>query len=1037
MRISGFAAVLPPLMFLLRLLLLHVLLLQMASVARAADGDLAPLHRYSYQTWSTEYGLPQVSVRDIIHTSDGLVWVATENGLARFDGVAFHTYTATTTPAFTSSWITRLYRDRHDRLWAASLRELVSYENGEFRRHALPEAQIGRVLAMTMDARDRMWIAADQLLVADDSGQFQIAPHWRGRASALIAVADDIWVAGEDGRYARAGKDGVWQQFNLPDGRDLIINDLLWHDGYLWLATSRGLYRHDAQSGRVELRVADVSINSMDRDRSGMIWAGGDANLLRVRGDQLVENVDAYGPAGFPSILRVRVADDDGIWLGSIQSGVRHLWRARAERLAEREGLRDARVWSFLADGDAVLVGHNTGVDRLQHGSFTPVINSSADESPVAYALVRDADAALWIGTRRGLWRTGVDGKRERFDELRDARINGLLRARDDSIWIASSSGLFRAGRERPVQLQAIGDAAGLDEKQVRFVFEDRDGRFWIGTENGLFVQHQQRFQRIRDAELGDAFVTTILQTSNGDMVIGTYDRGLRVLPASSAPSESENWRRFTTVQGLPGDGVFYLGEHRGMLVVAYSNGAYRFSLAQLSGAGELAIDMLVLDEGEQTGRARIRCCNGAGNGKGLIVADDLLLPTLAGVLRVALDAPSPAEPVAQIHAVETAQGAVPLRLPLRLDSAQRSLTVRYGVSDFRHARQLRYRYRLVGSDENWHEVGDRTFALYDGLGAGEFVFEVQARHVFRPWGPVTRVTVLVPERFAESIWFRVLIAVLALALLLLWVRWRERRLLAQKMALELEVAARTRELQNVNRDLARINQQLQEASITDPLTGLRNRRFLGEQIATLLADLKRARDRHGDQQVLGMFLIDVDHFKEVNDRYGHAIGDRVLCRVANALRQVNRGSDYLLRWGGEEFLAVVPHIDASELSSLAERYRQAVAQMATAADEPGRLTVSIGYAGHPLSQAQADRSWQTTLSVADFALYAAKSAGRNRHATVQLRVEDLDRYTDERLIAQLSGWCEQGQAQLYIEPAPDTSEHAGRSPRATLTDEQ
>lgn len=1027
MRKSGFMAMLA--------LLSCVLLI--ASVASAADDEQVPLHRFSYQTWSTEYGLPQVSVRDIIHSSDGLVWVATENGLARFDGVAFHTYTATTTPAFTSSWITRLFRDRYDRLWAASLRELVVYENGEFRRHALPEVQIGRILAMAMDSRDRMWIAADRLLVADDTGQFQIAPHWRGRATALVAVADDIWVAGEDGRYARAGKDGVWQQFTLPDAQDLLINDLLWHDGQLWLATSRGLYRHDLQTGRVELRVADVNINSMDVDRSGMIWAGGEANLLRVRGDQLLENVDAQGNAGFPSILRVRVAADDGIWLGSIQSGVRHLWRARAEKLAEIEGLRDARVWNFLADGDGVLVGHNAGVDRLQDERFSTLIDSRNDESPVAYALVRDAEAALWLGTRRGLWRINADGSRMRFDELRDARINGMLRARDDSIWIASSSGLFRAARDNPAQLQAISDARGLDEKQVRYVFEDRDGRFWIGTENGLFVQHQQGFERIREAELGDAFVTTILQTSSGDMVIGTYDRGLRVLPASSSPSEGEHWRRFTSVQGLPGDGVFYLGEHRGMLVVAYSNGAYRFSLAQLSGAGELAIDMLVLDEGDQTGRARIRCCNGAGNGKGLIVGDDLLLPTLAGVLRVALDAPPPAEPVAQIHSVETAQGAVPLRLPLRLDGAQRSLTVRYGSSDFRYARQLRYRYRLSGSDENWHEVGDRTFALYDGLGAGEFVFEVQARHIFRPWGPVTRVPVVVPERFAESVWFRVLIMIVALTLLLIWVRWRERRLLAQKMALELEVAARTRELQNVNRDLARINQQLQEASITDPLTGLRNRRFLGEQIATLLAELKRARDRDGEQQVLGLFLIDVDHFKEVNDRYGHAIGDRVLCRVANALRQVNRGSDYLLRWGGEEFLAVVPHIDAAELLPLAERYRQAVAQMATAADEPGRLTVSIGYAGHPLRSLQADRSWQTTLSVADFALYAAKSAGRNRHATLRLLLDDLDLYTDERLIAQLAGWCENGQAQLLIEPAPEATGNNGRAQQSALVDDR
>ena len=120
-----------------------------------------------------------------------------------------------------------------------------------------------------------------------------------------------------------------------------------------------------------------------------------------------------------------------------------------------------------------------------------------------------------------------------------------------------------------------------------------------------------------------------------------------------------------------------------------------------------------------------------------------------------------------------------------------------------------------------------------------------------------------------------------------------------QRTALEDQVQARTRELHAANA-------RLEKASQTDPLTGLRNRRYLANQIPADLAYYDRERKRSGDyDQVLVFALVDLDFFKRVNDQHGHRAGDQVLLQVAQVLGSLARSSDYLARWGGEEFLLV------------------------------------------------------------------------------------------------------------------------------------
>lgn len=188
-----------------------------------------------------------------------------------------------------------------------------------------------------------------------------------------------------------------------------------------------------------------------------------------------------------------------------------------------------------------------------------------------------------------------------------------------------------------------------------------------------------------------------------------------------------------------------------------------------------------------------------------------------------------------------------------------------------------------------------------------------------------------------------------------------------------------------LNRELQRANVVLQEASLTDPLTGLRNRRYFS---ATIEADVEQALRSHTDQhdphtRDLVFYLIDADNFKDVNDRYGHDIGDKVLMEMSRRISSSIRHSDVLVRWGGEEFLIVSRYTDRNEAELLAHRVLAAVADLPFTlndSEEKIHRTCSLGWAPFPwFSENPRLVNYEEVLSLADRGLQTAKQMGRNR----------------------------------------------------------
>jgi len=182
------------------------------------------------------------------------------------------------------------------------------------------------------------------------------------------------------------------------------------------------------------------------------------------------------------------------------------------------------------------------------------------------------------------------------------------------------------------------------------------------------------------------------------------------------------------------------------------------------------------------------------------------------------------------------------------------------------------------------------------------------------------------------------------------------------------ELEAKDAELTKINRSLQDANKKLGDLASTDTLTGLFNRRkgwdFMGYE---------EERSRRSKKPV-GVVLMDIDHFKQVNDTWGHETGDKVLQQTAKILTEGLRSADILIRWGGEEFLIVMPETDQDAAKNVAEKIRQSIESAAWDILGDSSLTISLGVAIKT-----PDVDWDTTIAMADRALYNAKEGGRNR----------------------------------------------------------
>ncbi len=943
-------------------------------------------HHYVRNHWSLEQGLPQLSVLAIAQDKPGYLWFGTQAGLSRFDGVRFTNFDLDNTPELPSTWIQALRTDREGRLWIGTPQGLAVREGNRIRAVPLAPGEppgVVDVFALSSDAAGRLLVATSRgvMIVAD--GRLKLLHAIPDGGALALHVDEDgtLWVGGRGRVHLFDG--GGERALPLPAAASLsTITSLARHDGRVWAGSDAGLFvlmgRQWHRHG--DLATAGSGILALHNDRDGILWASTRDTVYRLRAGRLLERIRGDGP-----LAEVRAFYEDresNLWLGSNNEGVSRAWNGWTRRYSRAEGLLQPLLWATAQGPDGrIWVGSDDGVSVLEHGRFLLQVPGPALPHPAAYSLLPE-NGQTWIGTRDGaaLYRDGRLQRPRALAAMDAAQVNGIVRDRQGRLWFATSTGLYRwDGGDR---MRRYATDAGLRDVRVRVLLETRDGRLLVGTQSGLYEFVDEHLVPIPLTGTGveAPHIVALHELAGGQWLAGALSEEVMLV------FDGQRWTRLDKARGIPANAPFFFGEDEtGFLWVGGLRGIYRVAVADILTATQdpafrVTTRTLLNERGDRHGGQKGDCCNGAGNSRGFMVDNALWLPTRDGVVVMATDQPldNAYVPESVIERVQVqgrwrpADAAATWSLP----NAARDLRFEFTTLSFQASDHIDIRYRLKGYDEEWKLLDDphQRSATYTNLPAGHYVFEVLGTNNSGVSGraAATQAFTIAPY-FYENPWFYVLLAMALGVLVLLSNRWVLRRHNNRSAALERLVQQRTLDLQQANR-------QLEAISLTDPLTGLHNRRYLTRQLPADIAYYERMPKFATGADVLAFVLLDIDHFKSINDGHGHQAGDHVLQTVAHRLRTLSRDGDYVIRWGGEEFLMVFRPMPRHDLHALGRRICTAIAaEPVEVAGTRLQVTASLGVIGYPPFPDAPDLlGWEQLVSLADRALYEVKAHGRN-----------------------------------------------------------
>lgn len=933
--------------------------------------------RTVFRGYGIEEGLGSLAINALAQDREGFLWIGTDLGLYRFDGTRFlHLGRAEGLPA---DIVTSLWADPLGGVWvscAQGARRVVGLQvlgAGE----GLPE---GPFFGMARDGDGRLWVAKGRqgLFRETSRGRFERIPAWsRAWVVAWAPQTGGMVVAGPEGRMELWRGGEAAQSWSLRDGLGREPHGVTEDgEGRLWVLDGQGLFVKDPHGNRFR-RVEHPVVRSGGLNRS-------------------------LAPDG-----------RGGFWVATVH-GLLRVRKGLLEPLTEQEGLPAHGATAVLQDREGSLWCGSGGLFRqLGLGAWVNHTTAQGLPSELVWRFERDAQGRLWAGTDRGLacwegqrWRSLPETADFTAQSLLPVPGGGLLAAGTSSRLLHVGSGQRRAtpypGPDKPGEsggLRLFADGKGgfwalgaalhrleMTASGPRFV--DRiplpeasgvsdflgvtdDGRLWFVGLAGLVEWHQGRWQHWgqRDGLRSDA-VGSMAAAPDGTLWI-TYQNAMGLTRARRTAVGLEVLGHLTAARGeLPTDGVFsaHPDPETGALWLLTNLGVVHLEQGRCELFGRPA-GLLNPDMVQGAFHASPDGLRWFGTSGGVAIFDPAalsgrtpLLPPVVSDLRVG------------------GRRVEDMGVGVRIPPGASSVDLLLGSLSYSRERALRYQVRLEGLEEDWQtQVEPRV--RYPALQPGTYRLRARLLHAGLA-GPEWAVPLEVMPRWYQTWTFRILAFLLGGSILwgaLVLRNWNLRR---QNQRLERLVLKRTRELREAN-------ERLQELSLTDPLTGLHNRRFLAltlpEQVARIQRDLLPAGGREPElgfleDHPLVFLVLDIDLFKQVNDEYGHACGDAVLRQLAGVLQSCVRDTDTLIRWGGEEFLVVARQVGSSDPAGLAERIRRAVAERPFELGD-GRvihMTLSIGFSPFPLGNQVPSLPWEKVVLLADRALYAVKRTGRN-----------------------------------------------------------
>ena len=734
----------------------------------------------SFRSWQREQGMPRGPLRTLAQTPDGYLWIGSDEGLSRFDGVQFTPVAFTSGRPFGS--VRALFTDSRGALWIGSASNgLVRYEKGRFSTMTRDRSPIGEpITAFAEDERQQLWVGSEAGVAICKDGHLDSLPGsnlaLEGKTITALSKGTNgtMWAA-VAGKGVFQFKDGKWIQL-VDASMDALLQDphclLVDKQKRLWIGAGNDfLLCGDGEQWR-RYRVPHHSLRSyvttLAEELDGTIWAGSAGEgLFEVKAGQLAA-VNAGDGIADNMIMALEVDNEGKLWV-STESGLNRLERKGVFVFSQSEGLGYGAVRGLaeVAPGVIWVMKPNDGLYRWEGGKFNRLTAAGLlPRDPAIGAMLIARDHSCWVACREGLLHfkdPQAVADESRLFALANVNIISLAEDAEGNIWAGTREGQMwklTAGKW-------IRQFNFVQPKAITSILPCADGSIWTGTDGGgLYRQKDGRWSHLdKHSGLASDSIRALYSGSRNALWVGTMN-GL------------SRWRdgkfvTFTSREGLPDDSIFQITEDdAGRLWLGTSRGIVCVSEHDFEELAAGRTTMLYPRiYGKTDGLLSEECVSGFFPA-GLKTKSGLVwFSTLKGAVAVDpghLPAVAP-PPIASLEEVlvdgksisgfdglnsradgDEGEGVSRLRIP----PGRHNVEFQYGGPSFDAPEQTHFRYQLEGLDVGWFDAGPRRTAPYNYVPPGKYRFRVVAGNSEGEWNPVgAGIDLVVARHFWQAWW--------------------------------------------------------------------------------------------------------------------------------------------------------------------------------------------------------------------------------------------------------------------------------------------
>ena len=793
--------------------------------------------QYGHEVWDANRGFPAFSISAITQTPDGYLWLGTDEGLVRFDGVRFTLFNTSNTPGIKHNNISALCVQRDSTLWIATnggglskLRhhQFTAYTAGD----GLPE---NTLLSLARGSDNQLWIgtASSGLVRMRDSTFYPSSDPRQPRGLPIFSLHGDIngVLKAGIGNTLSIKFPGVDSMRSMQSTSTLLLSICELRNGTTLLGAADGVFMYEGREVRnfpIKEVAAIKSVRAIVEDHEGSLWFCTEGMGLFRYSQGVLTKLTASDGVLTDRILCMYEDRELNLWVGTRGGGLLRLKRSVVTTLATSGAMlrdqiaavfedRNNNLWIGTRDSGVCVVRNTKGMDCY--------LSNKGKAGSYVRAIFEDSSGNIWIGTQAGLHvirksRNGVTLEELTADGMPILSVRVVLEDRHGTIWIGSSSdGVFLSKRDSKTISKLSGQLPG-EYLPVRTMLEDRQGRIWVGTRAGLAVIDDEvmtRFSSGNNARLREVF--SFHEDEQGALWIGTYGEGLFRL-------KDQVLTRYTKQQGLF-DNVVYtiLDDGNGYFWMSCNKGIFRVNKRELDELAEGRLASLSSTSfGTADGMQSIEC-NGGSQPSGWKTGQGMLLfPTMKGIAvidpRFIHDAGVAPSPIIEDLIVNDSE--VQLQSAIVLPAGNRRFEARFTGLSLVLSDKIQFRYKLEGFDDNWVETGTIRSANFTNIPPGAYVFKVSARRPGQEWtSEAAAVAITVLPFFWETTWFKFLVSMLLLGLIFVSARYYSTRALRQRLR-ELEAQrALDQERARISKDMHdEVGASLTQIAILSELLG-------------------------------------------------------------------------------------------------------------------------------------------------------------------------------------------------------------------------